>query len=158
MAQNIYEYSASDLAGRPVSFASYKGKVILIVNTASACGYTPQLGLLEELYQMYQDRGLVVIGFPSASFAQEPLDGEELGQFCERNYGVTFPVMSKVDVTGAIVHPVFHFLSEGKDEALPKWNFFKYLVDRSGKVANVYPSNTDPGDEALIAQIEKLLG
>ncbi|MBS1685463.1 MAG: redoxin domain-containing protein [Bacteroidetes bacterium] len=158
MTPNIYEYSAHDLAGRSVSLAHYKGKVILIVNTASACGYTPQLGLLEELHQMYQDRGLVVIGFPSASFAQEPLEGEELSEFCERNYGVTFPVMSKVDVTGTGAHPVFHFLSDGNEEALPKWNFFKYLVDRSGKVANIYPSNIEPGDEALIAQIEKLLG
>ncbi len=158
MAPNIYEYSARDVAGLQVSLATYKGKVLLIVNTASACGYTPQLGLLEELHQMYQDRGLVVIGFPSASFAQEPLEGEELTQFCERNYGVTFPVMSKVDVTGSTIHPVFHFLSEGREEARPQWNFFKYLVDRSGKVANMYPSNTEPADEALVAQIERLLG
>lgn len=158
MAPNIYEYSAHDTAGRPVSLSTYKGKVLLIVNTASECGYTPQLGLLEELHQMYQDRGLVVIGFPSASFAQEPLEGEELAQFCQRNYGVTFPVMSKVDVAGTGIHPVFHFLSDGKEEAQPRWNFFKYLLDRSGKVVNIYPSNSEPADEALIAQIETLLG
>lgn len=158
MTPTIYEYTAHDIAGRQVSLSTYKGKVLLIVNTASACGYTPQLGLLEELHQMYQDRGLVVIGFPSASFAQEPLEGEDLRHFCERNYRVTFPVMSKVDVTGSTIHPLFHFLSEGREEARPQWNFFKYLVDRSGKVVNMYPSNTEPGDAALIAQIETLLG
>ena len=162
MSQTIYDYTAKDLHGKEVNFTDYKGKVLLIVNTASECGYTPQYGTLEELYQMYKDRGLVVIGFPSANFFQEPLEGEEAAAFCQKNYGVTFPMMEKANVIGFTKHPVYKFLSNksrnGKIDSSPKWNFYKYLVDREGKVVEMYPSTTEPGDEVLIAQIEKLLG
>ncbi|MCW3127549.1 MAG: bsaA [Bacteroidetes bacterium] len=162
MSQTIYDYSAKDLTGKEVNFSDYKGKVLLIVNTASECGYTPQYGTLEELYQMYKDRGFVVIGFPCGQFFQEPLEGEKIAAFCEKNYGVTFPMMEKANVIGFSKHPIYKFLSNkklnGTVDSSPKWNFYKYLIDREGKVVDMYSSTVEPGDEALIKQIEKCLG
>ena len=162
MTQTIYQYKAKDLTGKEVDFSDYKGKVLLIVNTASECGYTPQFGQLEELYEMYKDRGLVVIGFPSGQFFQEPLEGDKIAAFCQKNYGVTFPMMDKVKVFGFSKAPIYKFLSSkklnGKVDSVPKWNFYKYLVDREGKVVDIYPSTTEPADEGLIKQIEASLG
>ena len=162
MSQTIYEYSAKDLSGKEVHFSDYKGKVLLIVNTASECGFTPQFGTLEELYEMYKDRGFGVLGFPSSQFFQEPLEGEKIGAFCQKNYGVTFPMMEKVKVRGFSKHPLYKFLSNkslnGKTNSAPLWNFYKYLIDRDGKVVAMFPSTVSPGDEDLIKQIEKCLG
>ena len=163
MPQTIYDYTAKDLAGREVKLSDYKGKVLLIVNIASACGFTPQLGGLEELYEKYKDRGFVVLGFPSNQFGgQEPLEKDAISEFCSVNYGVTFKIMEKTEVRGSDKNPVFKFLTDkklnGKVGRAPLWNFFKYLVDRDGKVVDFYSSITTPMDAKLTKQIEKLLG
>ena len=163
MEQTIYDYTAKDLAGREVKLSDYKGKVLLIVNIASKCGFTPQLGGLEELYEKYKDRGFEVIGFPSNQFAgQEPLEKDQISEFCQINYGVKFKIMEKTLVRGSDKNPVFKFLTtkklNGKVGTAPLWNFFKYLVDRNGKVVNYYTSVTTPMDAKLTKQIEALLG
>jgi glutathione peroxidase len=161
-SQTIYQYSAKDLTGKNVDLSEYKGKVLLIVNIASKCGFTPQLGGLEELYEKYKDRGFEVLGFPSGQFFQEPLEGDNISNFCERNYGVSFRIMEKTKVRGSAKHPVYEFLSDkklnGKINSAPLWNFYKYLIDRDGKVVDRYSSNVKPFDEELITQIEKCLG
>jgi glutathione peroxidase len=159
----VYAFSAEALDGHAVSLADYSGKVLLIVNTASKCGFTPQYAGLEELYRRFKDSGLVVLGFPCNQFgAQEPGTAEEIGQFCERNYGVSFPIFAKIDVNGAQAHPLFKFLKSEKSGILGaigldaiKWNFTKFLVDRSGKVVERFAPATSPAD--IAPAIEKLL-
>jgi glutathione peroxidase len=163
MEQTIYDYTTKDLYGKEVKLSDYQGKVLLIVNIASACGFTPQLGGLEQLYEKYKDRGFEVIGYPSNQFGgQEPLEKEQITDFCQVNYGATFKIMEKTDVRGKNSHPVFKFLTtkklNGKVNTSPLWNFFKYLVDRNGKVVAYYSSITTPTDDKLIKQIEALLG
>jgi len=159
----VYAFSAESLDGRAISLADFSGKVLLIVNTASKCGFTPQYAGLEELYKRYQDQGLAVLGFPCNQFgAQEPGTSEEIGQFCERNYGVSFPIFAKIDVNGSDAHPLFKFLKSEKSglfgaiglDAI-KWNFTKFLVDRSGKVVERFAPATSPAD--IAPAIEKLL-
>ncbi len=153
MAQ-IYDFTMADLTGKPVAFGQFKGKVLLIVNTASKCGFTPQYQGLEELHKKLQGRGLEVLGFPCNQFGkQEPGSGEEIATFCERNYGVSFTMFEKIDVNGSDTAPLYEHL---KDEApgllgskAIKWNFTKFLVDRNGKVLRRYAPNTTP------AEIEK---
>ena len=136
---SVYDFEARTIGGQPVSLALHRGKVLLVVNTASACGFTPQLGGLEALWQAYRDKGLVVIGFPSNQFGQQdPGSNEEIASFCSVNYGVTFPMMAKVDVKGAGAHPLFQWLTVQAPGLLGtkfiKWNFTKVLVGRDGQV------------------------
>jgi glutathione peroxidase len=149
------------LDGSPLSLAELRGRVLLVVNTASKCGFTPQYAGLEELYRAYRDRGLTVLGFPSNQFgAQEPGTVGEIGAFCQRNYGVTFPVFAKVDVNGPQAHPLYRFLKAEKPgifgSSRIKWNFTKFLVDRQGKVVRRYGPSTAPRN--LAGAIEELLG
>jgi glutathione peroxidase len=163
MEQTIYDYTAKDLSGKEVKLSDYRGKVLLIVNIASQCGFTPQLGGLEEIYEKYKDRGFEVIGFPSNQFGgQEPLEKEQITEFCQVNYGATFKIMEKTLVRGKDKNPVYKFLTtkklNGKVNTSPLWNFFKYLIDRNGKVVDYYSSITAPTDAKLIKQIEACLG
>jgi len=157
---DVYDFKATSLDGREVPLRSYRGKVLLIVNTASKCGFTPQYQGLEELYERFRDRGLVVLGFPCNQFgAQEPGDAAEIGAFCEKNYGVSFPMFDKVEVNGPGAHPLYRWLKQSApgllgSEAI-KWNFTKFLIDRSGKVKDRYAPATKP--EALAEDIETLL-
>lgn len=156
----LYKLSARRLDGSKQSMKDYKGKVLLIVNTASGCGFTPQYAGLEALWQKYGKRGLVVLGFPCNQFgAQEPGDEAAIGEFCSLTYDVTFPMFAKVDVNGADIHPIFAFLKAGAPGVLGtegiKWNFTKFLVDRDGKVDGRYASAHKPEDMA--GDIERLL-
>ena len=159
----VYGFSAERLDGGAASLSSYRGKVLLIVNTASQCGFTPQYAGLETLYRTYNERGLEVLGFPCNQFgAQEPGSAAEIGAFCEQNYGVSFPMFAKIDVNGDQAHPLYRFLKKQKPGLLGplgggaiKWNFTKFLVDRSGNVVARYASTTRP--ESLAKDIENLL-
>jgi glutathione peroxidase len=157
---DIYAFDAESIAGQPAHFASQRGKVLLIVNTASKCGFTPQLAGLEALWQAYRDRGLVVIGFPSNQFgAQDPGSNDEIASFCETNYGVTFPMMSKVDVNGAAAAPLWKWLTAQAPGILGtrsiKWNFTKFLVGKDGKVIKRFAPNDTP--ESIKGDIENAL-
>ena len=156
---SIYDFHAQDITGKPVNFADYQGKVLLIVNTASKCGLTPQFEGLEALYQQYKDEGLVVFGFPCNQFAnQDPEDLQTIGEFCQKNYGVSFPMMEKIEVNGDDAHPIFVWLKEQKGglfmDAI-KWNFTKFLIGRDGQVIARYAPTTAP--EAFEKDIEKAL-
>ena len=166
----VYDFKAVANDGSEVNFADYKGQVLLIVNTASKCGFTPQYDGLEALYQEYKDKGLVVIGFPCDQFGhQEPGTNEEIAEFCRINHGVTFPLMEKIDVNGENAHPIYLWLygekpfagfGEGDTaqyESNPdiKWNFTKFLIDRKGQVVARFEPMVTP--EALKAEIERLL-
>ena len=156
----VYDFSMTDIHGKPKSLGQYKDKVLLIVNTASQCGFTPQYKGLETLYKKMHARGLEVLGFPCNHFgAQEPGGEEEIESFCEVNYGVTFPMFAKIDVNGKNAAPLYEYLKTAKpgllgSEAI-KWNFTKFLVDRKGKVVERYAPKVEP--EAIAADIEKLL-
>ncbi len=158
---SIYDIEVTDINGRTYPLKEYEGKVMLIVNTASKCGFTPQFKGLEALYEQYKDQGLVVLGFPCNQFMnQDPGDEKEIAEFCSLNYGVTFPMHKKVDVNGPDAHPLFKYLKKEApgllgSEAI-KWNFTKFLVDRNGKVVKRYPPTTKP--EELEKDIRKLLG
>lgn len=155
-----FDFSAKSLAGRQVALKRFKGKVLLIVNTASECGFTPQYAGLQALYDRYHAQGLEVLGFPCNQFgAQEPGDGQQIGAFCERNYGVTFPMFEKVDVNGEQAHPLYRWLTSEApgllgSEAI-KWNFTKFLVRRDGSVFKRYPPQAAP--QSLTADVEALL-
>ena len=157
---NIYDLNVNDIHGKSVPLDRYKGKVLLIVNTASKCGFTPQYKGLEALYQKLQGKGLEVLGFPCNQFgAQEPGSEKEIESFCEINYGVTFPLFAKIDVNGKSAAPLYQHLKEAKpgllgSEAI-KWNFTKFLVDRKGNVVERYAPKDEPA--SLTADIEKLL-
>ncbi len=156
----LYSFTAESLAGAPVSLDTYRGNVLLIVNTASECGFTPQYAGLQQLYSRFAARGFVVLGFPCNQFGkQEPGDATQIGAFCERNFGVTFPMFAKIDVKGANAHPLYRYLT---DEApgifglkAIKWNFTKFLVDRQGNIVKRYAPSAKP--EEIVADIEKLL-
>lgn len=141
----------------PVSLCQFAGKVLLIVNTASECGYTPQYDGLEKLYRRYRDRGFVVLGFPANDFGgQEPGTNKEIANFCHVNYGITFPVFAKSTVVGAKANSFYKELAAKTGKA-PQWNFHKYLLDRSGQPVAVFESAIEPNDPRITAQIEKLL-
>ena len=158
---SVYEYSARRLDGNEEKLSDYRGQVLLIVNTASQCGFTPQYGGLEALYTKLHAIGLTVLGFPCNQFgAQEP-DGEtEIGAFCQKNFGVSFPMFAKIEVNGANAHPLYRYLKDAKPGVLGseaiKWNFTKFLVDRSGEPVARYAPQTTP--EELEPPIRKLLG
>ncbi len=163
MSQNsgtVYDFSAALLDGSTVSLAEFKGRVLLIVNTASQCGFTPQYTGLEELYRTKKDRGFAILGFPCNQFGhQEPGSAEEIGAFCQRNFGVTFPLFAKIDVNGPSTHPLYRFLKASKPGLFGlgriKWNFTKFLVDRNGRVVDRFAPSTKPQD--LETRIEELL-
>ncbi len=155
----IHDFSATAIDGIERQLVDYKGKVVLVVNTASQCGFTGQYKGLEELYRTYADRGLVVLGFPCDQFGhQEPGDEEEIATFCERNFGVTFPLFAKVDVNGRDAHPLYQWLRSEKSGMVGnkiRWNFTKFLIDTDGNVVNRYGSTTTP--EQIADDIEALL-
>ena len=155
-----HDFQATSLDGKPVDLADYRGKVLLIVNTASACGFTPQYKGLEELHRRYADQGLAVLGFPCNQFGkQEPGTEAEIGAFCEKNYGVSFPMFAKVDVNGADAHPLYKYLKGEAPGVLGtegiKWNFTKFLVNKDGAVIKRYAPQTKP--EEISGDIEQLL-
>ncbi len=160
MTKTIYDFSAKSLRGQEISLEDYKNKVILVVNTASKCGLTPQYEGLEKLYQAYKDRGLVVLGFPCNQFAnQEPDSEDEIAEGCLINYGVSFPMFAKVKVNGKEAHPLFKYLKtelKGTFCNALKWNFTKFLIGRDGKPYKRFSPITKP--EQLRQEIEKLLG
>jgi glutathione peroxidase len=155
----IYDFSVRTIDGDERKLSDYAGKVLLIVNTASRCGFTPQYEGLEQLYRAYQDRGLVVLGFPCNQFGrQEPGDEREIKQFCATNYNVTFPMFAKIEVNGDGAHPLYKHLkaqAKGFVTSAIKWNFTKFLVDRQGQVAGRYAPSDKP--ESLASDIERLL-
>lgn len=155
----LHDFKATAIDGEEVDLSSYDGKVVLVVNTASKCGFTPQYQGLQQLHETYADDGLVVLGFPCDQFGhQEPGDEDEIATFCERNYGVTFPMMAKVDVNGTDAHPVFAWLRQEQRGLLGgkiKWNFTKFLVGRDGQVIDRYSPQTKP--EKLAGDIERAL-
>jgi len=156
----VHDYSAKTIDGEDRKLSDYKGKVMMIVNTASKCGFTPQYEGLEKVFRAFRGRGLVVLGFPCDQFGhQEPGDENEIKQFCSLNYDVTFPMFSKVDVNGDHTHPLYEYLKNEAPGLLGsrgiKWNFTKFLVDKSGKVVKRYGSIDKP--ESMIKDIEKLL-
>jgi len=156
---SVYDFSAVTLAGQETPLRQFDGQVLLIVNTASACGFTPQYKGLEALHRELAPRGFSVLGFPCNQFGgQEPGNAAQIEQFCTRNYGVTFPMFAKIDVNGSGAHPLYKYLSSARAGLLGpslKWNFTKFLIDRQGKVAGRYPPNVRP--ESLKREIEALL-
>jgi glutathione peroxidase len=156
----VNDFEARTLAGKPVALRDYQGKVLLIVNTASKCGFTPQYEGLEELFRKYQERGLVVLGFPCNQFlAQEPGSSEEIGAFCARNFGVSFPMFERIEVNGPGTHPLYAWLKDARRGVLGtqriKWNLTKFLLDRKGNAVGRYAPRTEP--QALVKDIEALL-
>ncbi|GAP97746.1 glutathione peroxidase [Leptolyngbya sp. NIES-2104] len=148
---SIYDFSVNTIEGQSVSLSTYQDKVLLIVNTASQCGFTPQYQGLQSVYNKYKDQGLEVLGFPCNQFGQqEPGSANDIQSFCEMRFGVTFPLFEKIDVNGANAHPLFKYLTKAAPGIFGtegiKWNFTKFLVDRSGKVVKRYPSTTKPED------------
>ena len=157
---SLYDFTVDDITGHPVKLDRYKGKVVLVVNTASKCGFTPQYEGLEALHRKHRDKGFEVLGFPCNQFGgQEPGSEQEIATFCETNYGVTFPMFAKVDVNGDKAAPLYRYLKSAKPGLLGteaiKWNFTKFLVDRSGRAIARYAPNDTP--ESLEADIVKAL-
>lgn len=156
----VYQFEAKKINGQTISLSEYKGDVLLIVNTASNCGFTPQYKELQKLYEQYKEKGFTVLGFPCNQFMnQEPGSESDIQSFCEMNFGVTFPLFSKVDVNGKNAHPLFQYLTEEAPGVLGmkavKWNFTKFLVNRSGEVVERYAPNTNPIE--ISKDIEKLI-
>jgi len=157
--KSIHEFKAITLDGKPFDFASLKGKKVMVVNTASECGLTPQYKDLQAIYEQYKDKGFVIVGFPANNFgAQEPGTNQEIATFCERNYGVTFPMMAKISVKGEDMAPIYHFLTEksqnGVQDSEVEWNFQKYLIDENGHLVKVIPPQTLPTDASVVDWIK----
>lgn len=158
--QTIYQFTVEDINGKPFALADLKGKKVMIVNTASKCGLTPQYKELEALYQQYKDRDFIIIGFPANNFlGQEPGSNEQIASFCSINYGVTFPMMSKISVKGKNMHPLYQFLTQksknGVEDSKVKWNFQKYLIGGDGKLEKVIDPKTLPSSDEVTQWIEK---
>ncbi|MBM3160026.1 MAG: glutathione peroxidase [Bacteroidetes bacterium] len=158
--ESIHQFKVKDIDGNNFDFSSLKGKKIMIVNTASKCGLTPQYEKLEELFQKYKNDNFVIIGFPANNFmGQEPGSNEQISAFCQKNYGVTFPMMSKISVKGNDMHPVYQFLTtkakNGLEDNDVQWNFQKYLIDEQGHLIKVISPRTQPDDISIIEWIEK---
>ena len=158
--QTIYQFTVEDINGNPFALADLKGKKVMIVNTASKCGLTPQYKELEALYERYKDKDFVIIGFPANNFlGQEPGSNEQIASFCSINYGVTFPMMSKISVKGKNMHPLYQFLTQksknGVEDSKVKWNFQKYLIGRDGKLEKVIDPKTLPSSDEVKQWIEK---
>jgi len=162
MQDTIYQFEVEDVNGQKVSMDQFKGKVLLVINTASKCGFTPQLAGMSEIHKKFKDQGFSVVAFPSNDFGgQEPLEGVALEQFCQIKYEAEYPIFNKVHVKGGDVAPIFKFLSNksenGKINSKPKWNFHKYLIDREGKVVDYFVSFTKPNSAKVQKAVEKLL-
>lgn len=158
--KTIYDYKVEDINGDEFNFADLKGKKILIVNTASKCGFTPQFDGLEKLYQKYKDDNFVIVGFPSNDFGQQdPGSNEEIAEYCRLNYGVTFPMMSKISVKGDSIAPIYEFLTKkelnGKKSSSVKWNFQKYIINEDGTLEDYFYSITEPESKKITKWIEK---
>jgi glutathione peroxidase len=160
MARSFYDFSAQTNGGKKLDFSEFRGKAVLVVNTASKCGFTPQYRGLQRLYETFKDNGLVILGFPCDQFAhQEPGDAAAIKQFCEVNFGVTFPLMEKIEVNGPGTHPVFQFLKDHAPGLIGKnikWNFTKFLVDKDGQTVTRFAPTVEPAD--IAADIERALG
>lgn len=155
---SVLDHKFLNLQDEQVTLCQFSGKVLLIVNTASECGYTPQYEGLEKVYRRYRDKGFVILGFPANDFGgQEPGSNKEIAQFCRVNYGITFPVFAKTAVGGANANPLFRELT-AKTGKPPRWNFHKYLLDRTGQPVAVFESAIEPEDRQVTSQIDKLLG
>lgn len=159
-AQSIHQFTVQNIEGKDFSFSSLKGKKIMVVNTASKCGLTPQYEQLEGLYEQFKDSNFVIIGFPANNFmSQEPGTNEEIVEFCQKNYGVSFPMMSKISVKGSDMHEVYKFLTQkslnGLEDSSVKWNFQKYLLNEEGKLEKVIDPRTLPNDPEIIKWIRE---
>jgi glutathione peroxidase len=159
-AQSIHQFTVQNIEGKDFSFSSLKGKKIMVVNTASKCGLTPQYEQLEGLYEQFKDSNFVIIGFPANNFmSQEPGTNEEIVEFCQKNYGVSFPMMSKISVKGSDINEVYKFLTEkslnGLEDSSVKWNFQKYLLNEEGKLEKVIDPRTLPNDPEIIKWIRE---
>lgn len=159
MNKSIYQFKVEDLSGSEFDFASLKGKKILIVNTASKCGLTPQYKDLETIYQKFKDKNFVIVGFPANDFgAQEPGSNEEIGAFCQKNYGVSFPMMGKISVKGKAMDQIYKFLTQksqnGLQDSEVEWNFQKYLIDETGHLVKVIAPNVLPTDDSVVNWIK----
>jgi glutathione peroxidase len=156
-ANSVHEFTLNDIDGKPVSLAEFKGKVVLIVNVASKCGFTPQYTGLEALYEKYKDQGFVIVGVPANNFgSQEPGTNEEIKTFCTRKYNVSFPMLAKVSVKGDDITPLYKYLTETKGGDV-KWNFTKFLIGKDGQVAERFESAVKPDDPGLAAAVESAL-
>ena len=160
--KNIYEFTVNDIDEKEVSLSKYKGKVLLIVNTASKCGLTPQYEDLEKLYLLYQNQGLEILAFPSNDFLQqEPNGNDKIKEFCKSNYNVTFPLFAKIHVKGKKIAPLFNFLTKKSENGLKNaavgWNFQKFLINRKGQLVEVFSPTTKVGEKTVTNAIEKLL-
>jgi glutathione peroxidase len=158
-SKSVHQFKVEDINGESFDFSTLKGKKVMIVNTASKCGLTPQYEQLESIYKKYKDKNFVIVGFPANDFMkQEPGSNEEIGTFCQKNYGVTFPMMSKISVKGNDMAPIYKFLTSkefnGLEDSKVKWNFQKYLLDQEGKLVKVIDPSTKPDDAEIIKWIE----
>ena len=157
--QNIYQFKVNDINGKEFDFSSLQGKKILVVNTASKCGLTPQYKELQALYEKFGEQGLVIVGFPANNFmGQEPGSNEEIAEFCQANYGVTFPMMEKISVQGKDMHPVYEFLTKkelnGHSDSKVEWNFQKYLISEEGYLVEVFSPRTKPMDDKILKALQ----
>ena len=157
--QSFFDLTATDIHGQPAPMSQWRGSKVLVVNTASECGNTPQYAQLQEIWESYKDKGLVIVGFPCDQFGgQEPGDEGQIEAFCQKNYGVTFPLMSKVEVKGANKHPVYQWLTEkrlnGRMDVEVTWNFQKFLIDENGQLVTTVAPGPDPTDDAIMNWIE----
>jgi glutathione peroxidase len=156
---SAHEFGFKSIDGQPLKLDQFAGHPVLIVNTASECGFTPQYAGLEALWRKYKDRGLIVLGVPSNDFGrQEPGTESEINNFCTTRFGVSFPMTAKYDVVGKHAHPFYHWIvAQGGDAAAPRWNFHKYLIDGKGELVGVFPSKVAPEDKKLVEAIEEQL-
>ena len=156
--KKIYDFSIESITGEVINFEDYKNKVILVVNTASYCGFTKQYEELQELWDLYKEKGLIVLGVPSNSFNQEKKTEKEVKEFCEVNFNITFPITSIYDVKGDSAHDIFKWAKENHGKsAIPKWNFHKILINNEGKIEDTFSSFTNPTSNKIISKIETLL-
>lgn len=156
--KNLYDFSLQSIDGNPMPLSQFKGKVVLLVNTASQCGFTPQYDGLQKLWQTYRDRGLVVVATPANNFNnQEPGSNEEIKKFCAVNFNVDFPMSTKIDVIGKTADPLYQWIAGLKNGGKPKWNFYKYLFDRNGVLVDSWSSVTKPDATDIARTIEKIL-
>jgi glutathione peroxidase len=160
--EKIYQFSANDIDGNPVSLSDYRGKLVMIVNVASKCGFTPQYEGLQALYEKYRDRDFVILGFPANNFMrQEPGSNEEIKEFCSLTYGVSFPMFEKISVKGGDIHPLYNFLTDKKAGhdfgGKITWNFNKFLIGRDGEIIARFPSKTEPLSEEVVSKVEEAL-
>ena len=160
LKESIHQFVVTDIEGNKFDFSTLKGKKIMVVNTASRCGLTPQYEKLEELYTKYKSKNFVIVGFPANDFLmQEPGSNEDIAKFCKKNYGVSFPMMSKISVNGKKIHPVYKFLTKkslnGLEDNKVEWNFQKYLLDEKGTLVRVISPSTSPNDVSIIEWINK---